>query len=153
VKSYAVLVFVVVTVWLVAGLRDWTEPVYTEQVHLTKGPGPEYVNVAWQLKLIEQRREQETTMPYLLGLQLQAPIHVDGSIPLWGMLVFLTGLVATGVGTILAMQRKTASLEFKMDAHDKMDRVQFDNMSESMAVAHEENVRRFDEIMRRLDKM
>jgi hypothetical protein len=101
-RSYSILVMITVMIWLAAAVHSDVAPVVTEPPHITRGLSREYVNVGWQLSLIELRRQQETSLLYLAWMQIQEPIHFDGSIPLWGLLcgagVFAYSFISLLVG-------------------------------------------------------
>jgi len=117
----------------------------------TRGP-EQVIDTAWEGKLIEIQRRNETAWASLLLMQATDPIRIDGTIPLWGVVLFVIGIAGSSVGVILAMQKKSDKLESKLDAHIALDAVQFSNLATTSNSSHADTVRLFDEIMRRLDR-
>lgn len=89
----------------------------------------EPVDTAWQGRLIELRRQDETNLASLIFLQIQEPIHIDGSIPLWGLVTVICGSVLTAI--IFGI-----TLRDSMKAHEELDNERFKKMTKSIDDNH-----------------
>ena len=96
----------------------------------TRGPQRD-LNTLWQLQLIERQREEQTGMMSLIFMQLDAPIRIDGTIPLWGVI----GACASAIVTALIFG---ITLMNRLNSHETLDVSRFTSLEEKIDSAKED---------------
>lgn len=83
----------------------------------TRGP-IERVDTVWQELLIQSNREQQLSMGALILQAGTLPVRIDGSIPLWGVIIVIVSGIITGVVWGI-------TLRTRQDSHEAIDVLRF----------------------------
>lgn len=107
-----------------------------EAIH-TRGPSP-VANLEWEATLARLQQEDSTAMFASLGTVMLMQIHVDGSIPLWGVIVLLGSTIVTAVGAVWRLSQDTLLLRQQVATHVEQDGKQFADLSKKIDDHHSE---------------
>lgn len=100
------------------------------EVRQTRGPSQDGVDTAWQAQLIELQRQEQTSMASLVWMQITAPVEITGQIPLWGVITVIGGAIITAIVFGVTIKNK-------QDAHETVDLIRFDAMTEQIKASHD----------------
>ncbi len=92
----------------------------------TRGEQPR-IDTAWEVRLIETQRQEETKMAALVWMQIVEPIKITGELPLWGVLC----AVGAGIAAV-------AALKVGLSAHEKLDQVRMEGIGEQIEALRDE---------------
>lgn len=123
--SLMTLLMVTILAWSIT-LNVHAETVERPIVRITRGPVYlPIIPVTFQATLIELRREEHVSTSAVIVQDLQAPIRIDGTIPLWGLL--------TAAGLLIF---SVISLSVSARAHERLDSTRFAAAEKRMDANH-----------------
>lgn len=100
------------------------------------------IDTKWEMQLIEAKRQNDISLASLVWLEAPT-VHLDGAIPLWGLLSAIGTAIAAAIVAFTKLrgqvQDQSAKVEAQieaMKAHDKLDSFRFEAMTEQIQSSH-----------------
>lgn len=96
------------------------------------------VNKDFEAMVERLRQEDERSMLSYVATLALMQIRVDGTIPLWGVIVLASSLIGTAIGAVVALVRRIDLLAAELTRHNEVDEIRFATISDRIAIQHNE---------------